>query len=193
MDLMQRLAARWERRESGIEPFDLTRSITIGAPADVIYDFVLDPGTTCLTGDRVLNSFWVPGVQPGTVGAQSCLLIGSADAVSAVIWEVTHLEPSREIRERCLSVTPNWTEVYTITPDSGGRCLLTITLSGHFMVGQGQHVLPALTQDLENTLLRTRSILESGVRWAPGAGASWREPERRARRQPPGLRRPSQG
>ena len=75
MDLMQRLAARWERRESGIEPFDLTRSITIGAPADVIYDFVLDPGTTCLTGDRVLNSFWVPGVQPGTVGAQSCLLI----------------------------------------------------------------------------------------------------------------------
>lgn len=167
--MFRRLEQRWDRREEGLEPVLVQASITIGAPPQQVWDFVMAPEAAFLTGDGILKAFRVPGTPVGLPGEQISLVSEASGRVSADIVQVVSVEPVKALVARWLTSSSEIVERTTFEPSDNGSTALTIQLAMRVTLGTSKKARPLLQEHLEQSGRRIRSAIESGAR-LPSAG-----------------------
>lgn len=175
--VFRRLEQRWDRREEGLESVLVETSITIAAPPQQVWDFVMAPEAAFLTADGVLKAFRVPGTPVGLPGEQICLVSEASGRVSAEIVEVVTAEPPNTLVSRWVTSPSEIVERTTFEPSEGGGTSLTIQLAMRVTLGTSKKARPVLQEHLEQSGRRIRSAIESGARLPSADLASPQGPE----------------
>lgn len=162
---MRTLESRYDRRQTGLEPLTLQSVVTISAARAETWRFLVAPEAAVLTEEGVVRSFHVPGTPPGGPGAQQCIVYEVGGRLTAHIAELVVAEPPSRIVSRWLTTPTELMGSYLLADGKQGETVLTCQLGLRVAVGSSKKVAPKLQAQLEASLRRVRTAIESGVRF----------------------------
>ena len=161
MAFMQKLADRWDRRQSGLETVTVQERVFVSSRRDRVWAFLIAPESAMLTQDNVQRSFVVPGTPEG-IGEQQCVIYEHQESVSAHIFEIVEITAPSLVVVRCLTVPAALLTRHELAPDGTGTTL-TVTMGFRVEVGSRTKVLEEVSKDLRGELTRLKAAVESGV------------------------------
>lgn len=163
---MNRLEARWDARQSGLEPLTVTVSTPIRASAHSVWKFLEQPASAGLIDPDVVKTFHVPGTPEQAVGEQGCVIIQSNGRLSAHIHETVAIDPNARIVHRWLTFATETVTSWTLEAHDDDATTLTYQIGTRVGAGQRRKLEPQARDRAVDTLRRIRAAIEAGVSFA---------------------------
>lgn len=161
---MRRLEERRDRRAGGVEPMTVESSIEIACSAQELWDFLITPESTVVTGTGVVKAFRVPGTPAGAVGDQHCLVYELGGLLTIHMAEVVEAEAPNKavVRWPTMPTTILTTSILTPT-DTGTSYTSKVELL--VTTGTGRKIEPEARKALAEGNVRLKACVEARTRF----------------------------